>query len=104
MPSQAVVMMEIPQDGGPKPLGELLEFAPAGNLFLTIVVLSAVFHIGMALFVFADARKRRTELMPAPAPAPAWALVVLCAGLIGLLVYWVVNQDGRRSRSGGAER
>ena len=92
MTSQALVMLVIPQEGGPMPLGQLLEQMPGGYLFVVILGLGALFHIGMAVFVFLDARQRRAELMP----APAWALLTLVAGLMGLLVYWLVNREAPR--------
>lgn len=89
MPSQGAVMTKIPQDGGPEPLAALLEHAPGGMLWLVLLVIGALMHVALAVVVFVDARKRRTELMP---PA-AWALLAFAAGLMGLLIYWLVNRE-----------
>lgn len=96
MASQVVVMMEIPQDGGPTPLGALLEHAPGGVLFLVVLALGLLLHVCLGVAVFVDARERRTELLP----APGWALLAMFTGLMGLLAYWLVHREvPRRERA-----
>ncbi|MFN3244591.1 MAG: hypothetical protein ACE37K_24005 [Planctomycetota bacterium] len=96
MSSQAVVMMEVPQKAEPLPLSDLLGQAPGGLLWLLIPAIGLLLHLGLSVVVLIDGRKRRTEMMA----APLWALLVFFTGLMGFLVYWLVNREAPRRDPG----
>lgn len=56
------------------------------------VALQVVARVGIAFFVYRDARRRARLLFGIP--AWFWAVIVLATGLWGGVAYWVANCSG----------